>query len=42
VDETCRESLHRRPDGFVGLECRYSIDTDEALEQFKRDVLAKV
>jgi hydroxypyruvate isomerase len=29
-------------DGFVGLECRYSGDTDEALEQFKRDVLAKV
>jgi Hydroxypyruvate isomerase len=29
-------------DGYVGLECRYSVDTDEALEQFKRDVLAKV
>lgn len=25
--------------GFVGLECGYTIDTDEAIEQFKRDVL---
>ncbi|WP_027085933.1 TIM barrel protein [Cohnella panacarvi] len=29
-------------DGFVGLECGYTIDTDAALEQFKADVLAKI
>lgn len=29
-------------DGFVGLECGYTVDTDQALEQFKRDVLAKL
>lgn len=29
-------------DGFIGIECGYSIDTDEALEQVKRDVLAQV
>lgn len=25
--------------GYVGLECGYTIDTDEAIEQFKRDIL---
>lgn len=29
-------------DGFVGLECGYTIDTDEALHQFKRDILRHV
>jgi hydroxypyruvate isomerase len=29
-------------DGYVGLECGYTIDTDEALEQFKREVLANI
>lgn len=29
-------------DGFVGLECGYTIDTDAALEQFKADMLAKI
>lgn len=29
-------------DGFVGLECGYTIDTDEALNQFKRDILRHV
>ncbi|WP_248928507.1 TIM barrel protein [Paenibacillus hamazuiensis] len=29
-------------DGFVGLECSYSIDTDEALDRFKREILAQV
>ncbi|MFC5531418.1 hydroxypyruvate isomerase family protein [Cohnella yongneupensis] len=29
-------------DGYVGLECGYTIDTDTALEQFKADVLAKI
>lgn len=29
-------------DGYVGLECGYTIDTDAALEQFKADVLAKL
>lgn len=29
-------------DGFVGLECGYTIDTDEALRQFKEDILAKI
>jgi len=29
-------------DGYVGLECGYTIDTDEAIRQFKRDVLAPV
>lgn len=29
-------------DGFVGLECGYTIDTDAALEQFKADVLGKI
>lgn len=29
-------------DGFVGLECGYTIDTDEALHQFKRDILQHV
>lgn len=28
--------------GFVGLECGYTIDTDLAVEQYKRDVLAPV
>lgn len=28
--------------GFVGLECGYTIDTDEAVEQYKKDVLAQV
>lgn len=27
-------------DGFVGLECGYTIDTDEAIEAFKRDIAA--
>lgn len=29
-------------DGFVGLECGYTIDTDEAIEQFKNDILTKI
>ncbi|MEF3308503.1 TIM barrel protein [Paenibacillus sp. GYB004] len=29
-------------DGYVGLECGYTIDTDEALHQFKRDILRHV
>ncbi|MBB6669625.1 TIM barrel protein [Cohnella nanjingensis] len=29
-------------DGFVGLECGYTIDTDEAIAQFKDEVLAKI
>ncbi|MFC5405306.1 TIM barrel protein [Cohnella soli] len=29
-------------DGFVGLECGYTIDTDEAVRQYKEDILAKV
>jgi hydroxypyruvate isomerase len=29
-------------DGFVGLECGYTIAPDEALNQFKADILAKV
>lgn len=29
-------------DGFVALECGYTIDTDEALDQFKRDILRHV
>lgn len=29
-------------DGFVGLECGYTVDTDEALRQFKADIVAKV
>ncbi|RKN84401.1 TIM barrel protein [Paenibacillus ginsengarvi] len=29
-------------DGFVGLECGYTIDTDEALDQFKRDIVRQV
>lgn len=29
-------------DGFIGLECGYSIDTDLALETFKRSILSKV
>jgi hydroxypyruvate isomerase len=29
-------------DGFVGLECGYTIDTDEALNRFKEDILAKL
>ncbi|GAA3405847.1 TIM barrel protein [Paenibacillus hodogayensis] len=29
-------------DGFVALECGYTIDTDEALIQFKRDILSHV
>jgi len=29
-------------DGFVGLECGYTIDTDEAIEQFKREIASKV
>ncbi|REE68087.1 hydroxypyruvate isomerase [Paenibacillus taihuensis] len=27
-------------DGFVGLECGYTVDTDIAIEQFKRDIVA--
>ncbi|QHT61099.1 TIM barrel protein [Paenibacillus lycopersici] len=27
-------------DGFVGLECGYTVDTDIAVEQFKRDIVA--
>lgn len=27
--------------GYVGLECGYTIDTDEAIEQFKREVLTQ-
>lgn len=29
-------------DGFVGLECGYTIDTDLAVEQFKSDVIARL
>ncbi|TMV52315.1 TIM barrel protein [Paenibacillus mesophilus] len=29
-------------DGFVALECGYTIDTDEALHQFKRDIVRHV
>lgn len=29
-------------DGFVGLECGYTIDTDEAIIQFKRDIAANI
>ena len=29
-------------DGFIGLECGYTIETDEALKQFKEEVLAKL
>lgn len=29
-------------DGFVALECGYTIDTDEALAQFKRDIVSQV
>jgi hydroxypyruvate isomerase len=29
-------------DGYVGLECGYTIDTDEALRQFKEHILANV
>lgn len=29
-------------DGFVGLECGFTIDTDAALEQFKSEILARV
>jgi len=29
-------------DGYVGLECGYTINTDAALEQFKADVLARI
>jgi hydroxypyruvate isomerase len=28
--------------GYVGLECGYTIDTDEAIQQFKNDILAKI
>jgi hydroxypyruvate isomerase len=28
--------------GFVGLECGFTIDTDVAIEQFKRDVLSQI
>ncbi|MCU6710480.1 TIM barrel protein [Paenibacillus sp. J5C_2022] len=28
--------------GFVGLECGYTIDTDEAVEQYKRDIITPV
>lgn len=28
--------------GFVGLECGFTIDTDAAVEQFKRDIVAQV
>jgi hydroxypyruvate isomerase len=27
-------------DGFIGLECGYTIDTDAAIEQYKREILA--
>lgn len=29
-------------DGFVGLECGYTIDTDLAIEEFKRSILARL
>jgi hydroxypyruvate isomerase len=29
-------------DGFVGLECGYTKDTDEALEEFKQTILRNV
>jgi len=29
-------------DGFVGLECGYTVDTDTALEQFRGDILSKL
>lgn len=29
-------------DGFIGLECGFTIDTDAALEQFKSEILARV
>jgi hydroxypyruvate isomerase len=29
-------------DGYVGLECGYTVDTDEAIEQFKQDILSKI
>lgn len=29
-------------DGFIGLECGFTIDTDEALQQYKRDILARL
>ncbi len=29
-------------DGYVGLECGYTIDTDAALEQFKQEIWARV
>jgi hydroxypyruvate isomerase len=28
--------------GFVGLECGYTVDTDLALHQFKADILSKL
>jgi hydroxypyruvate isomerase len=28
-------------DGFVGLECGYTVDVDEALNDFKANILAK-
>jgi len=28
--------------GFVGLECGYTIDTDEAIQRFKEDILSQV
>lgn len=29
-------------EGFIGLECGYTIDTDEALQRFKEEIIAKV
>lgn len=34
-----RETGH---DGYIGLECGYTVDTDEALQQFKEQILAKL
>jgi len=28
--------------GFVGLECGYTVDTDEAIQQYKEDILSRV
>jgi len=28
--------------GFIGLECGYSVDTDIAIQQFKQDILSKI
>ncbi len=29
-------------DGYVGLECRYTVDTDVALQRYKEDILSKL